>query len=51
MYLKSSSGKIPAGNVNVDLNTLKKGNNKMEMSILKCPDKAAVMLITLGVDV
>ena len=41
--LKSSSGKIPAGNITIDLNSLKKGANKIETNILKCPDKSALI--------
>jgi len=41
IYLKSSSGKIPAGNVTIDVNSLKKGLNKVEANVMKCPDKSA----------
>jgi hypothetical protein len=51
IYLISSSGKIPAGNATVDLNSLKKGLNKIETNILKCPDKSASISFSISLEV
>jgi hypothetical protein len=51
VYLKSSSGKIPAGNILIDINSFKKGVNKFETNILKCPDKSASISFSIAIDV
>jgi hypothetical protein len=39
--LTTSSGRIPAGAAYIPMSMLKKGTNKENLTIEKCPDKSA----------
>lgn len=41
MYLKTSSGRVPAGAAIINTNLLKPGTTKVNLTIEKCPDKNA----------
>jgi len=46
VYLKSASGKIPAGSVSLDLTKKRLGYSKTTSKIDKCPDKNATIEYT-----
>ena len=48
LYLKSSSGRIPAGSVNVSLNSIGQAQNKDTYEVEKCPDKKAAVEMSLS---
>ena len=48
LYLKSSSGRIPAGSVNVSLNSIGQAQNKETYEVEKCPDKKAAVEMSLS---
>ena len=47
LFLKSSSGRIPAGSVSISLNSVGQSSNRSSHLVDKCPDKQAV--IEMGV--
>ena len=51
IFLKSSSGRIPAGAAFIDLNRLSNESSRTEISIEKCPDKNASIEASLHYDV
>ena len=51
IFLKSSSGRIPAGAALIDLNSLSNESAKLTLPIEKCPDKNASIEATLHYEV
>jgi len=52
VYLKSSSGRIPAGAAFININSLRKGSiNSQVLNIEKCPDKHATIDTGITLDI
>lgn len=51
LFLKSSSGRIPAGSISLSINAIGQGISREIIPVEKCPDKQAVACISVQIDV